>query len=140
MIRAFFVNIRPMKYLLTLLSICLIFQSTVADQHQFINRDIAEKAVALLNQQKEIIEWCACCGTKPKRYKLISAEIEKSSIQFVHINIKVKTKKGERTLKWIDLAYIHIKNRRVSECLAVKLGLKANPCTTPFRWRSVKRH
>jgi hypothetical protein len=109
-----------------------------ADQYQSIKREIAEEAVVLLNKQKQIVAWCACCQTKPKRYKIISAEIAPSRQRFVRINVTVKTKNGTKELKWIDLAYIHIKNDKQSACLAVVLGLNADPCTKPFRWKSVK--
>ncbi|MFT5724810.1 MAG: hypothetical protein ACI9JN_001933 [Bacteroidia bacterium] len=123
------------------LTILLLFTTSLlnADQFKVVRRDVAIKAVALLNDQKCIVEWCACCFTKPKKYQLISAEIEKGHQPFVRINVKVKTKTGTKELKSVDLAYIHIKDGRLSDCVAIALGLPADPCTTPFRWRSVER-
>ncbi|MBO6518164.1 MAG: hypothetical protein JJ975_16635 [Bacteroidia bacterium] len=129
-----------MKQILLFLSLILTGAMVKADQHQVMSIETAQKAIELLNQQKFVIEWCACCdGTTAKRYEIASIETVPWGGNLVTLKIMVKTKKGLVELKNADLAYLHIRNEKQTECIAIHLGLEARPCTEPFPWKSAKR-
>jgi hypothetical protein len=129
-----------MKKFILVLIICLsVTSSCFADQLQWMTKEQAEKTVKYIqdNNINQVVLWCACCDKDPKT-KINISEVNyryTGTDDYYEVVITGTDKKGKQFSNAIDLAYAHIKNGKVTQCLGLALGFSCDPCTEPFKWK-----
>jgi hypothetical protein len=128
-------------FLVCILTLC--FGSAFADQYQTISKENAEAAQEVLLEVDTLVEWCHCCDTsfsKAKKYVVHSVElVQEGYTNWYELEVKVKLSDGSiKTLKNVDMAYIHIRDGEMSLSLADYLDLKSYQCAEPFEWDALQ--
>lgn len=124
---------------------CTLFMSTfaLADQWYVLDIDTASRAKQLLDKQKNIILWCACCTNDPKQ-NIQLQEVNVLPYEGIANSYYIKIKGRNITTnavveEGIDLAYVHLlKNKKKTRNLADALKLSPlDPCTPAFDPRAI---
>lgn len=126
-----------MKKLLLLPLFITAISFAYADQWQVLTKEQAENAVNYINQNTDMVLWCACCSNDTKEYvKISKAEYQYGRIvtDMYEVIIHGMNAKGDSVITGIDLAYVHIIKDGTARCLALELGLDCDPCTEPFSY------
>ena len=99
----------------------------IADQFAYIQPDMAKKALAILQKEKDVFFFCELCGD-------VSGKIEAiKTVDEVDVNYE-----GRHEVRingaGIDLAYTYIRRNGRWKNLAIELGLKPHGASTevPF--------
>jgi hypothetical protein len=121
----------------------LCFGAAFADQYQTISKENAEAVQELLLEVDTLVEWCHCCDTSfatAKKYVVHTVElVQEGYSNWYELEVKVKLSDGSiKTLKNVDMAYIHIRDGEMSLSLADYLDLKSYQCAGPFEWDLLK--
>jgi hypothetical protein len=123
---------------ITLLFVVLISLNAQADQQAILHQEEAEKTVAFLKKQNELILYCACCSRDTQTKMLltkVSYECEASN--WCKVRVEGTDVVTQETInKTIDLAYAWVNVEGVARNLAWEMGLNASPCTDPFDWET----
>lgn len=106
-----------------------------SDQLSYITKSQGDSAVRVLNNQSEVLLWCACCESDPKIIvKVLKVYSEYTGNKdFYHIFLIGIDPNGKKVKEELDLAYVHINNNGKWYCLGRELGFKCKPCTKPFK-------
>jgi len=125
-----------MKKIILLISILIFTSYSKADQLDYITKEQAQKATKLLNEQKEVILWCACCDNDSKKLiKVQKVYFEPAGYQdFYKVMLEGTDTKGNKVTEELDLAYTHIKKGDKACCVGTELGFECDPCTQAFEW------
>lgn len=110
-----------------------------ADQLALLDADKADKAVEVLKKQKEILLFCGCCENDTMTWLLLEDAWKEPESGSYQVNVKGRVIAGYRITKAVDLAYVHINNNGMSECLGNYLSLGGDPCMDPFEWNAGAR-
>jgi hypothetical protein len=133
-----------MNFKLVILSIFLLVTLTAsADQLAWIKKPAAEKAVAFLKKQKQIILYCGCCVGEPKtKVNLSNVHYEKAepdnpkSTFYKVVVVGTNTATDEKVDESIDLAYAWIKVKGNAVNLGWHLDMTCDPCSPAFNWET----
>jgi hypothetical protein len=129
-----------MKKIILVLVICMsLTANCFADQLIWISKEQAEKTVKYIqdNNITQVILWCACCGKDPK-VKITISQVNyryTGTDHYYEVVITGKDNKGQPYESAVDLAYVHIKDGKKTQCLGLALGFYCDPCTDPFKWK-----
>jgi len=132
-----------LRILLILSIFTLSTFTSQADQLSWIRKPAAEKAVAFLEKQKQIILYCACCEGDPKtKVKLTDVYYEKAepdspNSPFYKVVVKgTNVATDEKVDESIDLAYAWVKVKGVAKNLGWHLDMTCDPCSPSFNWET----
>jgi|GEM_PF-2102470 len=131
------------RIILILVFFTLSTFTSQADQLSWIRKPAAEKAVAFLEKQKEIILYCACCIVEPKmKVKLTDVYYEKAEPDnpkspFYKVMVKgTNVATAEPVNESIDLAYAWVKVKGNAVNLGWHLDMTCDPCSPSFSWET----
>jgi hypothetical protein len=124
-----------MRNILIIFIACALSIPVKADQLMYLNLDQARSATEYLNNEKQVILWCACCSDETKTM------VNVTSVNYYHVDgefyfvvVRGTTSKGESVEQYVDLAYVHVNVQGKAKCLAQELKINCDPCTKPFKW------
>lgn len=125
-----------MKSFLTFVFIFAFYLFSKADQLAYITKEQADKAVKFLQNQEELILWCACCDND-KKEKITVNKVYAEFVNYQHyfqVILEGKDENGKKVRIELDLAYVHFKKGKKAKCVGKALKFKCDPCTKPFNW------
>lgn len=125
-----------MKSFLTFVFIFAFYLFSKADQLAYITKEQADKAVKFLQNQEELILWCACCDND-KMEKITVNKVYAEFVNYQHyfqVILEGKDENGKKVRIELDLAYVHFKKGKKAKCVGKELKFKCDPCTKPFNW------
>ncbi|MGD1840319.1 MAG: hypothetical protein ACFB0B_05395 [Thermonemataceae bacterium] len=132
---------RTLNFICLLLGFYLFsLPAASADQLAWISKAQAETAVAYLKKEKQVILFCGCCDADQMEkikiqevtYRIVDAQ---QGYYQVFVTALYEGKVQEIPL---DLAYVHIKEKKKAQCLGKVLGFECDPCVAPFYWKIAK--
>lgn len=108
-----------MKKILLIVTMLVFAQNAKADICAFVDKQVAEKAVEILQKQSEIIDYCSLCASStPQTIEIKTVEIQPRQLNDKNYSAVEVNKIG------IDLAYIYLKKGKRYENLAYLSGCK----------------
>jgi hypothetical protein len=126
-----------MKNLLLAVVLLLLFVKPAhADQLQALEKDDADRAVEVLKEQKEVLLFCGCCSNDEKIWLLMENAWSERNARgsYYEVHVKGRTIPGYMMSAVVDLAYVHINNNGMSECVGTYLSMGCDPCIESFKW------
>lgn len=101
------------KIILLIMMMFVFVQDAKADICVFVDKQVAEKAVEILQKQTEIVDYCSlCASTNPKTIKIKTVNIQPKKLNDETFYAVEVNQIG------IDLAYIYLKKGKKYENLA----------------------
>ncbi|TAF64575.1 MAG: hypothetical protein EAZ55_10965 [Cytophagales bacterium] len=121
----------------------------LADQLAWITKAEADKAVAFLKSQKQIMLYCPCCDVNDaKRIVNVKKVYARNpsmggTVYKEYWEVVVEgtyADDGSAINEGLDLAYVYVKKGNAqANCLGVELGFECDPCIDlplPFTWKA----
>ena len=127
-----------MNKLKPLFVFCLVLLFCVnskADQLAYITETQAKEAVSFINNQKELILWCACCDNEPKKLvKVIKAAYQHTGYENYYEVVLNYSADGQVDKESLDLAYVWFKKGSKAHNVGLELSFTCSPCSPGFDW------
>ncbi|MBI3366637.1 hypothetical protein HY041_03360 [Candidatus Roizmanbacteria bacterium] len=109
-----------------------------SDQLAWLTKDQAEQTITYFQNHNinEVILYCGCCDGDTKIKVAVSKIYSRQATdpQYWEIVIEGTTPGGNKIIRAVDLAYVHIKRGSKARCLGKELGFYCDPCVKPFKW------
>lgn len=115
--------------------ICVNFAK--ADQLVWVTLDQAKTAATFLDNQSEIVAWCACCDNDDKLLIKVARAYYRhanTTKDYYEVLIQGIDDNGELVNSPFDLAYLHYNKNGMAVCVGKGLGFECDPCTLAFKW------
>ena len=125
-----------MKKTFLFCAMLLLVSYSKADQLAYLTLDQAIEATEFLQEQSEVIIYCACCdGDAKKIVKVTKVYYEYTGFEdYYEIKLEGEDSYGNVIEEEVDLAYLHFKLASKAYCVGSTLAYDCDPCTEPFSW------
>jgi hypothetical protein len=106
-----------------------------ADQLALIPLTDAKSAVEYLRAHTQVVLWCACCNSDAMlNVEILSVYYKHAGEDLYQVFLVGTDDYGNRVEEALDFAYVHIQIGEFCHALGVAMGLKCDPCTSPFKF------